>query len=141
MAPSKLFKLGNGERGLGIDRASSEEFKALLRKFVEEEPELRCCAVISKKGNVVASAQSGGVDESYVGAVAAVLMALGERASKSFMTGALKRAFIESENTYLVAEYLTPELILAVLVEGLKLGALFIRLNRFVGELKKALGV
>ncbi len=121
-----------------VDRVDPEELKGLLKKLIEEEPELRCCVVASKNGDVIASVQSGGIDEKYVGAIAVVLMALGERAAKTFMSGPLKRAFIESENTYLVAEYLTPEHILAVLVEGLKLGALFIRLNRLTNELKKA---
>ena len=110
----------------------------ILRGLVASTPDVEGAAIISTDGLILASALPAGTDEDKVSAIAAALLALGERTSQELQRGTLDQVYVKGSNGYIILMYSGGEAILqAIAGPSAKLGIVLLEMRRTVQELSR----
>jgi predicted regulator of Ras-like GTPase activity (Roadblock/LC7/MglB family) len=116
----------------------SEALKTVLKDLESGTPDIEGSVVVSADGLVMASALPSDVDEDRVAAMAAALLALGDRSATELDRGNLNEVFVKGEKGYIVLMGAGREAVLGALCrEDAKLGMIFLDMRRAAGELDK----
>jgi predicted regulator of Ras-like GTPase activity (Roadblock/LC7/MglB family) len=117
-----------------------DEMNKILRKLQSDSPGVEASALISEDGLMMASALSGGIEETRIGGMTATLLNLGTRAAAELGRGAVREIIIRGENGYaVVIDAGRGVLLLTLANESAKLGLIFFDMNEAVRALKKVL--
>jgi predicted regulator of Ras-like GTPase activity (Roadblock/LC7/MglB family) len=117
-----------------------EALKSILRDLEAATPDVEGSVVVSADGLVMASALPGDVDEDRVAAMAAALLALGDRSATELDRGELSEVFVKGEKGYIVLMGAGREAVLGALCrENAKLGIIFLDMRRTAKEITKLL--
>jgi len=116
------------------------EMKKALEALLETSPDFEGAAAVSADGFVIASALPEGSDEAKVGAMAAAILSLGERAAGEMGKGKLETVFVEGDNGYVLVTAVSDSVLLTVATSKYaKLGLVFYELRSVKDQLKKSL--
>ncbi len=116
----------------------AEGIQHTLRALVTNTPDVEGAAVVSADGLTVASVLSAETDEDRVSAMAAALLALGERTAKELGRGELEQIYVKGKNGYIVLMNVGSESVLeAIAGPGAKLGMVLLDMKRAAAELGK----
>jgi predicted regulator of Ras-like GTPase activity (Roadblock/LC7/MglB family) len=119
-------------------RSRSEGLKSVLKDLEASTADVEGAVVVSADGLVMASALPAEVDEDRVAAMAAALLALGERSSQELERGTLNEVFVKGEKGYVVLMGAGRDAVLGALCrEDAKLGMIFLDLRRAAEEVGK----
>jgi predicted regulator of Ras-like GTPase activity (Roadblock/LC7/MglB family) len=117
-------------------KSRSDTLKSILKDLEAATPDIEGSCVVSSDGLVMASALPADVDEDRVAAMAAALLALGERSAVELDRGALNEVFVKGENGYIVLMGAGREAVLGALCrEDAKLGMIFLDMRRSAKEI------
>ncbi|MGD8719804.1 MAG: roadblock/LC7 domain-containing protein [Candidatus Zixiibacteriota bacterium] len=120
---------------MALSRA--EALKRALKDLEAATPDIEGSVVVSADGLVMASALPSDVDEDRVAAMAAALLALGDRSSTELDRGELNEVFVKGEKGYIVLMGAGREAVLGALCrEDAKLGIIFLDLRRSAKEIE-----
>lgn len=105
--------------------------KSILRDLNGSSSDIEASAVISTDGLTMAALLPQGVDEDRVGAMAAAMLALGERTCRELGRGELDQVMVKGENGYILMSHAGKDSVLTVIAkEGAKLGLIFLDTKR-----------
>jgi predicted regulator of Ras-like GTPase activity (Roadblock/LC7/MglB family) len=112
-------------------KSRGEALKSILKDLEAGTPDIEGSVVVSADGLVMASALSADVDEDRVAAMAAALLALGERSSGELGRGKLEQVFVKGEEGYIVLMEAGADAVLGGLCrQDAKLGMIFLDMRR-----------
>lgn len=118
----------------------AESIQHALRTLVTNTPDLEGAAVVSADGLIVASVLAAEVDEDRVSAMAAAMLALGERTAKELGRGSLEQVYVKGNHGYVVLMGAGPDNVLeAIAGSGAKLGMVLLDMKRAAAELSRML--
>lgn len=118
--------------------SKTEALNSVLASLSATSGDIEACAVVSVDGLMMASNFPAGLEEDRVGAMAASLLGMSERASKELDRGALQQIFVRGQGGNVVIMAAGPEGVLVVLCsQNAKLGLIFLDMQRAAQELAK----
>ncbi len=110
--------------------------RKVLKKLVNEAPDIVGAAVMSPDGLVVASVLPSGSDEGRVSAMAAALLALGERTAEELHRGELRQVFVKGTGGYTVLMHVEGGCVLEAITSAeAKLGMVLLDMKSAAHEL------
>ena len=113
----------------------SDALKSILKDLEAATPDIEGSVVVSADGLVMASALPADIDEDRVAAMAAALLALGERSAAELDRGPMQDVFVKGENGYVVLMGAGRDAVLGALCrEDAKLGMIFLDMRRAAKE-------
>lgn len=113
-----------------VTKFRQEDLENALKSFLEISPDFQAAAIVSADGFVVASSLPEDTEEAKVGAMAAAILSLGERAAKELKKGNLETVFVEGNDGYVLLSSITDEMLLLVSTSKYaKLGLVFYELS------------
>jgi hypothetical protein len=113
----------------------SDALKSILKDLEAATPDIEGSVVVSADGLVMASALPADIDEDRVAAMAAALLALGERSATELGRGAMQDVFVKGERGYVVLMGAGRDAVLGALCrEDAKLGMIFLDMRRAAKE-------
>ncbi len=116
----------------------AEGIQHTLRTLVTNTPDIEGAAVVSADGLIVASVLSTETDEDRVSAMAAALLALGERTAEELGRGTLEQMYVKGEHGYIVLMNAGSDSVLeAIAGSGAKLGMVLLEMKRAAAELAR----
>lgn len=119
-------------------QSRGEALKSILKDLGASTPDVEGSLVVSADGLVMASELPADVDEDRVAAMAAALLALGDRSSHELERGELEDVFVKGENGYLVLMGAGTEAVLGALCrKDAKLGIIFLDMRRATKEVSE----
>jgi predicted regulator of Ras-like GTPase activity (Roadblock/LC7/MglB family) len=117
-------------------KSRGEALKSILKDLEAATPDIEGSVVVSADGLVMASALPADVDEDRVAAMAAALLALGERSATELDRGDLDDVFVKGENGYVVLMSAGRDAVLGALCRSdAKLGIIFLDMRRAAQEI------
>jgi predicted regulator of Ras-like GTPase activity (Roadblock/LC7/MglB family) len=122
-------------------RRMSSKMKKLTEciKQLEANSEVDGCALVSVKGQVMASALHKDVDEKAVSAMAAALVSIGSRVGSALDSGTPKNIAIEGSDKTVIVRRVVDAALIATAPSGAKIGLIDFEMDRTVGEIKEIL--
>jgi hypothetical protein len=112
----------------------------LLARFQAMSPGIVGSAIVNSDGFIVAAQLPQHIDELRIAGIGAAMVAIGEQISEELQHGGLERTFIDSQEGYIVATSLGPELaLLAIAQREVKPGLIFLYIARLTEEIQKVL--
>lgn len=119
-------------------KSRGEALKSILKDLEASTPDVEGSVVVSADGLVMASELPADVDEDRVAAMAAALLALGERSSRELERGELEDVFVKGENGYVVLMGAGRDAVLGALCrKDAKLGIIFLDMRRAAKEVSE----
>ncbi len=116
----------------------AEMLEQHLRSLVGGTPDVEGAAVVSIDGLVLASALPSDTDEDRVSAMAAALLALGERTATELARGTLEQVYVKGADGYIVLMQAGEECVLeAIAGRSAKLGLVLLDMKRTAAEVGK----
>lgn len=116
----------------------AEQMQQILRSFVSNTPDLEGAATVSIDGLVLASVLPSGTDEDRVSAMAAALLALGERTAAELQRGTLEQVYVKGNNGYTILMQAGNEAVLeAIAGPSAKLGMVLLDMKRASQEIAR----
>ncbi|MCB1056494.1 MAG: roadblock/LC7 domain-containing protein [Acidobacteria bacterium] len=116
----------------------SEVIQQTLRALVSNTPDVEGAAVVSSDGLIIASLLDAGTDEDRVSAMAAAMLALGERTARELARGDLEQVYVKGVHGYLVLMRAGEDSVLEVIAgTGAKLGLILLDMKRAAAEIGK----
>jgi predicted regulator of Ras-like GTPase activity (Roadblock/LC7/MglB family) len=116
-------------------KSRGEALKSVLKDLEAGTPDIEGSVVVSADGLTMASALPADVDEDRVAAMAAALLALGERSSSELGRGGLEQVFVKGEQGYIMLMEAGHDAVLGALCrEDAKLGMIFLDMKRAAKE-------
>jgi uncharacterized protein len=110
----------------------SEQIQQVLRTLVNNTPDVEGAATVTADGLMLASALPSGADEDRVSAMAAALLALGERTAQEL------QVYVKGGSGYVILMQSGPEAVLEVIAGGAaKLGMVLLDMKRAAQELAR----
>lgn len=85
-----------------------------ILKTLNSTPDITSSAVISTDGLPIASALQSGMDEDRIGAMAAALLSLGNRAAKEVLQGNLDNTIIHTDKGYMLLFQASDSILLTI---------------------------
>lgn len=134
---------GAAEGAGGKDMAQTvvgkeEQVKQVLERLLDASPDFEGAAVVSADGFVLASSLPEGTDELKVGAMAAAILSLGERAAGEMGKGSLETVFVQGADGYVLVTTVSDSVLLAVATSRYaKLGLVFYELRSVREQLRE----
>lgn len=105
--------------------------KSILSDLNGSSADIEASAIISSDGLTMAALLPQTVDEDRVGAMAAAMLALGERTSKELHRGDLEQVMVKGSAGYILMCHAGADAVLTVIArEGAKLGLIFLDAKR-----------
>lgn len=116
--------------------SKTEALNAVLASLSATSGDIEACAVVSVDGLMMASNFPAGMDEERLGAMAAALLAMGERASMELARGGLQQVFVRGQKGLVVMMAAGNDGVLTALCsQNAKLGLIFLDMQRAAQEL------
>ena len=110
--------------------------RQILKQLVTEASDLDGAAIVSPDGLVVESVLPAGFDENRVSAMAAALLALGERTAEELERGELRQVYVKGSGGYTVLMHVEGGYVLeAITGPKAKLGMVLLDMASAVQEL------
>lgn len=110
----------------------------ILQEFNAGTADIEASALISTDGLMMASALPPDMDADRVGAMAAALLSLGDRAVGELSRGKLQRVLLQGDAGYVIMAASGTEAVLTVLAKPqAKLGLIFLDMKRATESLAK----
>ncbi|MEE9379360.1 MAG: roadblock/LC7 domain-containing protein [Candidatus Lokiarchaeia archaeon] len=119
--------------------AKSEKIKQILFDL-EKNSEITNSAIISLKGQMMASALHSDVDERAVAAMTAALTSVGSRVAETLNTGKTGSITIMASEKLIVVNQLAQAVLIALAPAGAKIGLIDYELNTALDKIKMVLG-
>ncbi len=119
--------------------AKSEKIKDILFDL-EKNSEISNSALISLKGQMMASALHSDVDERAVGAMTAALISVGTRVAETLKTGKTGSIIISGSDKIIVVNQLSQSVLIAIAPADAKIGLIDFELNAAIDKIKMVLG-
>ena len=119
--------------------AKSEKIKDILFDL-EKNSEISNSALISLKGQMMASALHSDVDERAVGAMTAALTSVGTRVAETLKTGKTGSIIISGSDKIIVVNQLSQSVLIALAPADAKIGLIDFELNAAIDKIKMVLG-
>ena len=105
--------------------------KSILSDLNGSSADIEASAIISADGLTMAALLPQDVDEDRGGAMAAAMLALGERTARELNRGDLDQVMVKGNNGYILMSYAGHDAVLTVIAkEGAKLGLIFLDAKR-----------
>jgi predicted regulator of Ras-like GTPase activity (Roadblock/LC7/MglB family) len=118
-------------------KSRGEALKSILKDLEAGTPDIEGSVVVSADGLVMASALPADVDEDRVAAMAAALLALGERSSGELARGKLEQVFVKGEEGYIMLMEAGADAVLGGLCrQDAKLGMIFLDMRRAAKDIE-----
>lgn len=118
--------------------SKTEALNSILGSLSATSGDIEACAVVSTDGLMMASNFPAGMDEERLGAMAAALLAMGERASMELNRGSLQQVFVRGQHGIVVMMAAGSDGVLTALCsQSAKLGLIFLDMQRAALELSK----
>ncbi len=117
-----------------------DALNAILASLSASSGDIEACAVVSADGLMMASNFPAGLDEDRMGAMAAALLAMGERTSRELNRGDLDQVFVRGKNGLVVMMNAGNEgVLIALCSRNAKLGLVFLDMQRSAQEIAKVI--
>ncbi len=110
-----------------------------LEEFLRQCPDVDAAAVISSDGLPMASALPGHIHEDRLGAMAAAMLSLGDRAAETLGRGRLKQVFVEGSNGYVFLMAAGPAVLCAITQQKAKIGLVIYEMQRTASVIRNIL--
>lgn len=118
--------------------SKTEALNSVLGSLSATSGDIEACAVVSTDGLVMASNFPAGMDEDRMAAMAAALLAMGERTSRELNRGGLQQVFVRGDKGMVVMMAAGVDGVLTALCsQNAKLGLIFLDMQRAAAELAK----
>ena len=118
--------------------SKTEALNSVLGSLSATSGDIEACAVVSTDGLVMASNFPAGMDEDRMAAMAAALLAMGERTSRELNRGGLQQVFVRGDKGLVVMMAAGADGVLTALCsQNAKLGLIFLDMQRAAQELSK----
>jgi predicted regulator of Ras-like GTPase activity (Roadblock/LC7/MglB family) len=101
----------------GGQRQREDQLARTLNAFLGTSPDVQAAALVSLDGFIIASALPRGMQEDRVGAMAAAILGLGERAAAELGRGRLTQVFIEGADGFVLLIAAGDRAVLTVLAD------------------------
>lgn len=112
-----------------------QQLEQLLRTFVSSTSEVQAAALVSLDGLPPYSALPAGTDENRVAAMAAALLALGERTLRELQRGTLDQVYVKGSEGYILVLRAGGDAVLEVITSAqARLGLVLLEANRCAQE-------
>jgi len=119
-------------------RSRGDTLTSILKDLEAATPDIEGSVVVSADGLVMASAMPSDVDEDRVAAMAAALIALGERSAGELQRGDLEQVFVKGIRGYFLLMNAGKDAVLGALCrQDAKLGMIFLDMRRAAAEIGK----
>ena len=118
----------------------SELIRRRLRALESLTPELEGAALVSFDGLMIVSCLPDSLTDDLMAAMAAAMLALGERIAKDLRRGALSQVFIKGDEGYVLMMAVDDKAVLTTLLnDEAKLGLVLLDMRRAVKDLRQLL--
>lgn len=118
--------------------SKADALNAILNSLSATSADIEACAVISTDGLIMASNFPAGMDEDRMAAMAAALLAMGDRTSSELERGKLHQVFVKGDNGYVIIMAAGEDGVLAAMCnKATKLGLIFLDMQRAAEELSQ----
>lgn len=105
-------------------------------RALNKVPDVTSSAVISTDGLPIASVLQNGMDEDRIGAMAAALLSLGNRASKEILKGSLDHTIVHTDKGYMLLFQASEAILLTITTtHDAKLGLILFEAKRALKQL------
>jgi len=119
--------------------AKSEKIKQILFDL-EKNSEITNSALISLKGQIMASALHSDVDERAVGAMTAALTSVGTRVADTLSTGKTGSIVITGSDKLIIVNQLSQSVLIALAPADAKIGLIDFEINTALDKIRMVLG-
>ncbi|MFN3414524.1 MAG: roadblock/LC7 domain-containing protein [Thermoanaerobaculum sp.] len=117
-----------------------QQLEQILKNFVSSTAEVEGAAVVSLDGLPLYSALPAGTEENRVAAMAAALLALGERSLRELARGHLEQVYVKGSEGYVVVLQAGADAVLEVMTSPqAKLGLVLLEAGRCAQEVGRLL--
>ena len=121
-------------------KTMSEKLDNLLMELRQSMDGVEGAAIVSTDGLLIAADLSPDMNEDNVTAMAAVMLALCERASKELDRGEFQQLLARTPNGYVAFSYIGKDAVLTLITDqSVKLGLLLIKLRQYSKQLEELL--
>ena len=121
-------------------KTMSEKLDNLLMELRQSMDGVEGAAIVSTDGLLIAADLSPDMNEDNVTAMAAVMLALCERASKELNRGEFQQLLARTPNGYVAFSYIGKDAVLTLITDqSVKLGLLLIKLRQYSKQLEELL--
>ncbi|RLG63524.1 hypothetical protein DRO02_06405 [archaeon] len=121
-------------------KTMSEKLDNLLMELRQSMDGIEGAAIVSTDGLLIAADLSPDMNEDNVTAMAAVMLALCERASKELNRGEFQQLLARTPNGYVAFSYIGKDAVLTLITDqSVKLGLLLIKLRQYSKQLEELL--
>lgn len=121
-------------------KTMSEKLDNLLMELRQSMDGVEGAAIVSTDGLLIAADLSPDMNEDNVTAMAAVMLALCERASKELDRGEFQQLLARTPNGYVALSYIGKDAVLTLITDqSVKLGLLLIKLRQYSKRLEELL--
>ncbi|MCA1838829.1 MAG: roadblock/LC7 domain-containing protein [Actinomycetota bacterium] len=110
-----------------------------LDEFLRQSPDLEAAAVVSADGLPMASALPPHVEEDRLGAMAAAILSLGDRASETLGRGKLQQVFVEGSSGYVFLMAAGSAVLCAITGHSAKIGLILYEMHRAAATVARLL--
>lgn len=116
----------------------TQQLEQLLKNFVASTAEVQGAALVSLDGLPLYTALPAGTDENRVAAMAAALLALGERTLRELQRGSLEQVYVKGSEGYIIVLRAGGDAVLEVITSNqAKLGLILLEAGRCAQEAAK----
>ncbi|MGQ4876566.1 MAG: roadblock/LC7 domain-containing protein [Promethearchaeota archaeon] len=119
--------------------AKEEKLKSILLEL-EKNSEVSNSAIISTKGQLMASALHQDLDERAISAMAAALQSVGTRVADTLKAGKVNSIVLNGEKQLIFLEQLSNSLLIAIAPPDAKVGLIDYEINVALDKIKMILG-
>ncbi|MDX1984398.1 MAG: roadblock/LC7 domain-containing protein [Bryobacteraceae bacterium] len=117
-----------------------DALNSILASLSASSGDIEACAVVSGDGLMMASNFPAGLDEDRMGAMAAALLAMGERTSRELNRGELDQVFVKGKNGLVVMMNAGADgVLISLCSRNAKLGLIFLDMQRAAQEVAKVI--
>jgi hypothetical protein len=118
--------------------ALSEKLKSILKKL-EQNSEVFGGAIVNLRGQMMASALMGDIDENTVAAMSAALTSVGLRVGKTLKAGSIKSITLNASDAIVLAKQLKSSVLIALAPADAKIGLIEFEVDQAIEEINKTL--
>lgn len=119
----------------------ADGLRMTLDEFLKASADVEAAAVISSDGLPMASALPPHIEEDRLGAMAAAMLSLGDRASENLGRGRLQQVFVEGSNGYVFLMAAGPAVLCAITRHSAKIGLVLYEMHRAASSIERLLEV